>query len=201
MTEVRRRKWRLGEACYIVSMSLIPGCVSMQVMPAIVVNAAAPLAQACLPSGKVGPIFEKGQPFSTEEDARASLEDLAKDILAASTHTPLVGTRPQWKVPGGWPSIGDTIYFADWKAKEVVEATVGFLSLEDGHCQIGYDSSPGNPEASNVELTEWWASKNEALQATRHRVGGDLSFVSKEELARRTDNRINDVWDQTAKVA
>lgn len=193
------RTWKLGEPCFIVDMSIGMMHARMRVMPAIITHIASGFARATSHSpGMAGKQFIEGAPYACEKEAREWIAAYVDRITAAAKDAPLEGMQPGWQIPPA-PSVGDIIYGIDDEAKEVFEATVGIVRIELGRLEVGYDQSPGNPEASNVKIKEWWRWRGEAMDVARARHNCPIGFVSKEELAARTNKEINKIWSDAKK--
>lgn len=193
------RTWKLGEPCFIVDMSISMMHARMRVMPAIITHTASGFARGTSYSpGMAGKQFIEGTPFACEKEAREWIAGYVDHITAAAKDAYLEGMQPGWQIPEA-PCVGDVIYGIDDEAKEVFEATVGIVRIELGRLEVGYDQSPGNPEASNVRIKEWWRWRSEAMNVARARHNCPIEFVSKEELALRTNKEINKIWSDAEK--
>lgn len=199
---MKAHSWKLGDPCFIVDTEM-----PMRVMPAAVVRISGlpcphASAMALNPERLAGPLDEEGEPFLTEAAARsyarAELAKKTSQMNAYLTRIPLEGYRPTLEPLPGMPDIGQVVYVLDEEACEVLEVTVGWIGLDFGAWQAGYDSSPGNPEANMVRIREWWSSKESALWGARNRYYKEFAFVPKEVAAKRVDDEIEKIWSDAA---
>ena len=184
-------QWRLGDPCFIVDLSLNPGYVRMRIMPAAIINPPAGFARATNPPAIVGRWWTDGDAHPSEEAARAWIKNYVEEILTASRDVPLVGTRPEYQFPKSVPLPGQIIYILDEKTGEVLEVEANFFSLERG-LEVGF--SLRNCEAGGFAITEWWATKETALRDARKRWNKEPVFVSREDLERRADEAVEEMW-------
>lgn len=200
-------KWKLGDPCYVADVNIEKGRMRFRVMPACVVHVAdrVATAQSTNPFSKSNfgrwEPFTEGRPFP---DRRSALVHVLKEMQenGISLLTPILaeGEAPQIKnLPANIPTIGEVVYGYDIETREVFEAQIGYLRYEYGRLDVGYDQSPGNPEASNVRIKEWWSTREEAEAHARQHHGGRWTFVSKEELAARVNAEIDKIWSDAAK--
>ena len=200
---MKTRKWDINEPCFIVDMSVSPSHISMGIMPAVITHIGGTkgkhVTATAFSTKQFGKQFIEGAPFASEKEAREWLVDYANRILAAAKSAPTSGMHPGWYIPEDAPRNGDTIYVIDAKDKEIIEAKVGILHLEGSRLEIGYDQSPGNPEASMVKAKQYRKTLAEAKALVSEQYGESFVFVSHTELAERTNAAINKIWADAEK--
>jgi hypothetical protein len=191
--------WNVGDACFIAEMKTDPRFVQMRVMPAVVVqifdDEGTRARAEAYTKDMCGPHTAEGQPFVTEEAARAYLAEYSERVRTAYAQAKLHGERPEWQLPANAPRQGSVVYTIDVDRKEILEAVVGIVRIEHGRMEVAYDECPGNPEASNIRMKRWWKTQREAASyAKQHHQGIVFTFVSKENLAARVGAEIEQVW-------
>ncbi len=202
---MEQRKWKLGDGCYIADVNIEQNRMRFRVMPARVVHVAGigkrvATAQSDNPRlksriGRWEPDTE-GRPFASRWSALMHVRrTMRKNSISFFTPVKFEGEAPEMKnLPADIPELGQVVYGLDTERQEIFEAQIGYLRYEFGRVNVGYDQSPRNPEASNVRIKRWWPTRAAAeMYAHQHHDGG-WAFVSKEELARRTDAEIEKIW-------
>lgn len=196
---MQRRTWKIGEPCFIVDMSVSDTFARMRVMPATIIHMAGTdgsFARATSFSiDTIGPQFIEGQPFASEKEAREWMSRYAERISVAARDAPLSGMEPGWNIPHA-PRNGDIVYGIDIEARCVFEAQIGFVRLECGRLEVGYDNSE-----DNVRIEEWWQSKGDAMRIAQERHGNGFSFISKEELVAQTKQRMRSIDEKAVAYA
>lgn len=196
-------KWKLGDACFIVDAE----SERVQVMPAKIFRISGlptTCAWACsyVERAFSAPRRHEGEPFPAEKEARkharALLTKRTSWAAAHLTKIPLAGREPRLPTLVALPDIGQVVYVLDAAAAEVLEVVVGFLGIEFGQVEAGYDESPGNPETSMIRIKEWWQTLEGAQAAARSRYTAPFGLVPKEEVARRANARVDTIWAEAA---
>lgn len=202
---MEQRKWKLGDQCYIADVNIAQNRMRFRVMPARVMHVAGidrrvAMAQSVNPRltsllDRWEPTTE-GRPFATQWSAFLHVRrTMWKNSISRFTPVRFEGEAPEMKnLSADIPELGQVVYGLDTERQEIFEAQVGYLRYEFGRVNVGYDQSPGNPEASNVRIKQWWPTRAEAETYVHQHHGKSWAFVSKEELARRTDAEIEKIW-------
>jgi len=197
-----KRMWKLGDPCFILDMSVGMTHASMRVMPAIITHVGSTSGTAVIgtsfSTAKFGEQFVEGRPFVSEREAREWALGYARRVVEAAQNAPLEGVQPGWNIPEYLPQNGDVVYTLDADKQEILQVAVGMVRLEFGVPQVGYDPSPGNPECSVICMHKWWATRAEAEEHARRQHGETFAFITKEELAARTNAGIEEIFE-TAK--
>ncbi len=206
------RKWKLGELCYIADVHIARAEMRFRVMPARVLHVAG-VSRTTATAYSANPPwrslharcepFTQGCPFPDRWSAFIHVwREMRRNSISVFKSIRFEGTAPEMEnLPADVPQLGQIVYGIDIEAQEVFEAQIGYLRYEYGRLEIGYDESPGNPEASNVRIQKWWSSREAAETYMLETYDMQLPFVSKEELATRTDARIDKIWsDALARV-
>lgn len=192
------RQWKIGEPCFITHISVGTSHAQMRVMPAIVThvgNVAGTQAVATsFSTDDFGRQLIEGEPYASEKEAREYLTGYASRVAKAANDAPLKGMQPGWHIPENIPQNGDTIYVVDVGSKEIIEAKVGIVRLQGHRVEVGYDTSPGNPEASIVKAKQYYTTLAGAKASVKEQYNESYTFVSHTELAERTNKAIEQVF-------
>ena len=190
--------WNVGDACFIVDLHTDPRCISVKILRATVTqvfNTEGTHARALsLNRNLLGRPETVGQPFASVKAARQFLRTYAKQVRRAASRAEVSGEGPAWQLPQDAPKQGDTVYTLDVEQKELLQVTVGIVRVDNGQMEVAYDQSPGNPEASNVRMRRWWTTWEAAEIYVHQNHGEGWTFVSKEELARRINGDIDQIF-------
>lgn len=190
---MEKRTWKLGEPCFIVDISISDLHANMRVMPAIITCLSGTkerlsASATSFSTGRLERQFIEGSPFASEKEAREWIAVYTARISSAGETAELTGMHPGWSMVEA-PLVGDIVYTVDPAKREILQVAIGFVRFEFGRLEVGYD--PGDPEASNVQIKEWWNTRNEAQEhVSKCYPYMQFSFVTKEELARRTKKEI-----------
>ncbi|MDR3571886.1 MAG: hypothetical protein P4L81_06920 [Candidatus Pacebacteria bacterium] len=198
-------KWKLGDTCYIADVNIAQGRMRFRIMPARVVHVAGitgrtATAQSVNPGpksllGRREP-FTEGRPFPNRWSAFAHVWcEMRLHHISLFVPIRFEGEPPKMEaLPADVPELGQVVYGLDTELCEIFEAQIGYLHYEGGKVDVGYDQSPGNPEASNIQIKQWWSTRASAEIHVQQNHGEGWTFVSKEELARRTNAAIDKLW-------
>lgn len=209
---MEKRQWKLGDPCYVADVYIAQGRMRFRVMPARVVHVAgitgkSSTAQSVNPRPRMRlgywEPFTEGSPFASRWSAFAHVwREMRKNSISLFMPIQFEGEAPEMKdLPADIPALGQVVYGLDLEMREIFEAQIGYLRYEFGRIDIGYDQSPGNPEASNVRLKQWWPTRAAAEIHVHQNHGEGWTFVSKEDLARRTNAGIDKIWsDATERI-
>ncbi len=200
-----QRKWKLGDSCCIADVNIAQGRMHFRVMPARVVhiagvNGRTATAQSVNPLPKLqfgywDPLTE-GRPFANRWSAFVRVwQEMRKNSISLFTPIRFEGEVPEMKnLPADIPELGQVVYGIDTETRELFEAQIGYLHYAYGRLEVGYDQSPNNPEASNVRIQQWWPTRVAAEACVHQTQKEEYTFVSKEELAIRTNAAIDKIW-------
>lgn len=202
---MEQRKWKLGDRCYIADVSIAQNRMRFRVMPARVMHVAG-IDRRVATAQSVNPRFTsllarweptaEGRPFASLWSALLHVRRIMrKNSISYFMPVRLEGKALEMKnLPVDIPELGQVVYGLDTERQEIFEAQIGYLRYEFGRVNVGYDQSPGNPEASNIRIRQWWPTRAAAETYVHQHHGKSWAFVSKEELARRTDAEIEKIW-------
>lgn len=211
---MKQQKWLLGDYCYIADVYIAQGRMRFRVMPARVVHIAGITSRAAT-AQSVNPLpnwlqlgycepFTEGKPLATRFSAFAHVwSEMRKNGISFFTPIRFEGAEPEMNdLPEDIPVLGQVVYGLDIEKREIFEAQIGYLHYKYGKVYVGYDQSPGNPEASHIRIKQWWPTRAAAeIHVRQNHEGEGWTFVSKEELAKRTDAAIDKIWSDAAERA
>lgn len=205
MLVMERHTWKLGDRCYIADVNIAQGRMRFRVMPARVMHVAGingrfATAQSVNPRSESPldpwPSATTGCPFASKWSAFRYVRRIMRENgISLSVPIQFEGEEPKMgSLSADIPELGQVVYGIDTGKWEIFEAQIGYLRYRFGRVYVGYDESPGNPEASNVRIKQWWPTRAAAEAYAHRHHGGGWTFVSKEELARRTNAAIDKAW-------
>lgn len=206
---MEQKKWKLGDHCYIADVHIAQSRMRFRIMPARVMHVAGvtgrtATAQSVNPQPKSllarWEPFTEGCPFASRWSAFAHVwSEMRKNKISLFAPIRFEGEPPEMeKLPADIPELGQVVYGLDIEMREIFEAQIGYLRYEFGRVDVGYDQSPGNPEASNIRIKQWWSTRASAEIHVHQNHGEGWTFVSKEELARGTNTAIDKIWSDAS---
>ncbi len=141
----------------------------------------------------------EGEPYATRRAASNKVRRLMREgRISWFARIRFEGTAPEMKaLPADVPELGQVVYGVDPEKREIFEAPIAYLRYQYGQLIVGYD--PGNSESSYVRIRKWWPTRQAAEDHAGRTQGVPHAFVSKEELARRADAEIDQIWADAAK--